>query len=327
MYEDFYGFQTRPFQLTPDHRFFFESSVHKKAASYLLYGLNQGEGFIVITGEVGAGKTTLIKYLLSTLDPNQYTVAEIVTSQLSATDVLNMVAVAWGLSVSGDKAGTLAAIQQFLYASHQENRRCLLLVDEAQNLPVPALEELRMLSNFQVEGRSPLQSFLIAQPQFRRVLSSKNLEQLRQRVIASYHLGPMSEAETADYIRHRLNRVGWRGDPEFPDDCMAAIYRHTFGIPRRINTLASRLLLFGVLDEMHGFNSKVVDLVADELRRETELVPASAYEASLMESSSAVAGADLALRVDKLEAFCGRLERKAKLGLQLLAEYLAHGTS
>jgi putative secretion ATPase (PEP-CTERM system associated) len=322
MYEEFYGFRARPFQLTPDHRFFFESSVHGKAVSYLLYGLSQGEGFIVITGEVGAGKTTLLKHLLSTLDPAQYVAAEIVTSQLSAEDVLTMVALAWGLSVpSNDKTTVLSAIERFFKSNHQQNRRCLLLVDEAQNLPVAALEELRMLSNFQIEGRSPLQSFLIGQPQFRRVLSSQNLEQLRQRVIASYHLGPMSEAETAEYVRHRLSRVGWSGDPDFTDECMRAIYRHTSGVPRRINSLASRLLLFGVLDQVHGFTARVVDMVAEEMRYETEQVPSSALQVGACEAAGA---SDVLGRIEKLEAFCARVERKTKLGLQLLAEYLAN---
>ena len=323
MYEEFYGFSARPFLLTPDHKFFFESSVHRKAASYLLYGLSQGEGFIVITGEVGAGKTTLIKHLLSTLDNQQYIIAEIVTSQLGADDVLNMVATAWGLTVvKGDKAGTLAAIQHFLEENYHQNRRCLLLIDEAQNVPVPALEELRMLSNFQIEGNSPMQSFLIGQPQFRSILSGKNLEQLRQRVIASYHLGPMSEMETAEYIRHRLTMVGWKGDPDFTDECMAAIFHHTNGIPRRINNLASRLLLFGVLEEVHAFTKDIVDQVADELRKETEVLPGTETDMPEMAPQAAAFPNEWAQRLETLESRITRLEKALKNVLTLVGESL-----
>jgi general secretion pathway protein A len=318
MYEEFYGFTGRPFQLTPDHKFFFESSVHRKAASYLLYGLNQGEGFIVITGEVGAGKTTLLQYLLSTLNDSQYVTAQIVTSQLGADDVLRMVAQAFGLEVGASrKARVLSAIEDFLMVNHQQGRRCLLLIDEAQNLSIPALEELRMLSNLQSGSRSPMQSFLIGQPQFRKTLSSRDLEQLRQRVIASFHLGPMTEAETAEYIRHRLRMVAWRGDPEFPDEVMAAIYRHSGGVPRRINTLASRLLLFGVLDEVHRLSAEMVDAVAEELLRETEQYPGG--EASAEDVS---ADGELARRIRTLEARCNRHEQALHRLLRLFTENL-----
>lgn len=333
MYEQYYGLSGRPFQLTPDHKFFFESSVHKKAASYLLYGLSQGEGFIVITGEVGAGKTTLLRHLLSTLDESQYIAAQIVTSQLGAKDMLRMVATAFNIPLRhDDKSVILASIEQFLRENHKAKRRVLLLIDEAQNLSVPALEELRMLSNYQVDNESSLQSFLIGQPQFRRLLASPGLEQLRQRVIASFHLGPMNEAETADYIRHRLRMVNWKGDPEFDESCMAAIYQQTNGIPRRINTLAARLLLFGFLEEIHSFTGEMVDRVADELSQETRQgIPDEPPESDVPvppKAAHAAASGELAemqRRLHALEVSCERLERAMKHILQLVADTLPSG--
>lgn len=319
MYEQFYGLTGRPFQLTPDHTFFFESTVHQKAAAYLLFGLSQGEGFIVITGEVGAGKTTLLQHLLSTLDPKKYVAAHIVTSQLSASVVLQMVADAFGLHCTKrNKASILSAMEKFLEDNHRINRRCLLVIDEAQNLSIGALEELRMLSNFQVGNHSPMQSILIGQPQFRRLLASPDVEQLRQRVIASYHLGPLGESESSEYIRHRLEVVGWRHDPEFTRDSLAAIYRHTGGVPRRINTLVSRLLLFGVLDQAHSFTAQMVDCVAEELGNETGAVLSPAGDQGVASEEAT----DILRRLGKVEQSCARLDRTFRHVVQLLADNL-----
>jgi putative secretion ATPase (PEP-CTERM system associated) len=273
MYTEFYKLNALPFQLTPDPRFFFGSSVHNRAMAHLTYGLNQGEGFIIITGEVGAGKTTLVGYLLATVDASRYVAAKIVTTHLGGDDMLRMVAAAFGVDHEGaDKATLLGRIEGFLTTSFERGLRCLLVVDEAQNLSVPALEELRMLSNFQVGEQVPLQSFLLGQPQFRNILASKDLDQLRQRVIAAYHLDPLSDQETQAYVEHRLRTVGWNGDPEITAAAFTEIYRHTEGVPRRINTLCSRLLLFGFLEEQHRIDGEAVAQVAEDLRQESEQV-------------------------------------------------------
>lgn len=273
MYTEFYNLTGQPFQLTPDHRFFFGSSVHKRAMAHLTFGLSQGEGFIVITGDVGAGKTTLMGYLLSTLDNSQYVSATLVTTQLAADDVLRMVASAFGISQeNADKATLLRRIESFCVANHEEGRHCLLLIDEVQNLSFQALEELRMLSNFQADGTALVQSILLGQPQFRRTLASSDLDQLRQRVIASFHLGPISAQETRDYIRHRLTAVGWNNDPALSEDAYSEIYAQTGGVPRRINILCSRLLLYGFLEERHELDATAVAQVADDLKKETEQV-------------------------------------------------------
>ena len=197
MFDDFYGLTGKPFQLTPDPAFYFRSVTHRKALSYLGYGLAQGEGFIVITGEVGAGKSTLVAHLMGTVDPNRLTAAQIVTSKLDEEEIVHVVAQSFGLDIEGhDKATALGAIEGLLHDEARAGRRCLLIVDESQNLSVEALEELRMLSNFQLGNHPLLQTLLLGQPEFRATLQGHEaLEQLRQRVIAAHHLEPMERGE------------------------------------------------------------------------------------------------------------------------------------
>jgi general secretion pathway protein A len=271
MYTGFYKLRAEPFLLTPDERFYFDSTVHAQAMAHLTYGLARGEGFIVITGDVGAGKTTLVKRLIATIDPQKIVAAHVVTTLLAGHDLLRMVAAAFGIkNPPQDKSGLLLRLQEFFNETHLAGRRALLIVDEAQNLSESALEELRMLSNFQVENAAPFQSFLIGQPQFRRIIASPDLEQLRQRVIASYHLGPLTSVECGNYIAHRLNQVGWEGDPKFEPGAIGALFNHSGGIPRRINTLGSRLMILGFLDELHAFTAADVNRIALDLDRETK---------------------------------------------------------
>src|SRR3989304_2664966 len=268
MYEAYYGLSARPFQLTPDPRFFFSSRGHRKAMGYLVYGAHQGEGFIVITGEIGAGKTMLARMLVQKLESQNLVIAQVVSTQLEADDMLRMVTGAFGLPHENSKAMLLMKLEQFLLGCHKQGKRALLLVDEAQNLPVSSVEELRMLSNFQYREKSLLQSFLLGQPEFRRTLQSPALEQLRQRVIASYHLGPIDGAETEAYIVHRLQTAGWSGDPSFSADTFAPIHQQTGGIPRKINILCDRMMLMGRLDEKHVFSGEDVATVISELQEE-----------------------------------------------------------
>ena len=318
MYTEFYRLRALPFQLTPDPRFFFESAVHRKAEAHLLYGLSQGEGFIVITGDVGSGKTTLVGHLLSTLDAQRFVAARIVSTQLGADDMLRMVASTFNLAHDGDKATLLKRIEQFLVGNHRKGLRSLLLVDEAQNLTIPALEELRMLSNLQVGQQAPLQSFLLAQPQFRRTLARSDMEQLRQRVIASYHLGPLSVEDTGAYVLHRLRTVGWSRDPAITPEALVEVHRLTDGIPRRINTLCSRLLLYGYLEELHSLDAIDVVQVAEDLKREAEHVldsdmpdlsdPEPEETKAVAEDSRAIAM--LLDRIDQLESRLAEAQRE-----------------
>ena len=268
MYEAFYHLQAKPFQLTSDPRFFFSSKGHRRAMAYLVYGVHQGEGFIVITGEIGAGKTMLANNLARKMASGNLVLAQVVSTSLEADDIVRMVAAAFGLSQENSKAVLLNRIEQFLLACHDQGKRVLLVVDEAQNLPARSVEELRMLSNFVYADKPLLQTFLLGQPEFRKTLQNPDMEQLRQRVIASCHLGPLDGAETEAYIVHRLQTVGWRDDPLFSRDAFAAIHRHTGGIPRKINILCDRLLLMGRLDEKHAFTGKEVAEVMKELQQE-----------------------------------------------------------
>ena len=271
MYEKFYHLTGMPFQLTPDSRFFFGSRGHSKAIAHLNYGLAQGEGFIIITGEVGAGKTTLVEWLRSQMDRDTYTVARISTTQVSEGDLFRLAMAGFGLTdESLTKAALLQRFEEVLRQHDASGRRCLLVVDEAQNLSLAALEELRMLSNITVDGRTSLQTILLGQPQFRRMLASPNLDQLRQRVLTSYHLGPLSTDETRAYIEHRLHAVGWSDNPHWHDEAFTAVYTHTGGVPRRINRLCSRVLLYGVLEETHEITGEIVDNTAKELAQDLE---------------------------------------------------------
>lgn len=268
MFDDFYGLTGRPFQLTPDPNFFFESGTHRKALSYLGYGLAQSEGFIVITGEVGAGKSTLVAHLMQRIDRERITVGQIVTSNLDGAELVHLAAQSFGLDIEGhDKAAALGEIENFLHEEAREGRRCLLIVDESQNLSVEALEELRMLSNFQLGAHPLLQVLLLGQPEFKKVLAEhQSLEQLRQRVIAAHHLEPMEQGELEPYIRHRLACVGWKGNPEFDQRVFAEMYEATGGIPRRINQVATRLLLLGAVEQRTRIDAAMLSAVLKEMR-------------------------------------------------------------
>lgn len=268
MYEAFYHLEAKPFLLSADPRFFFSSRGHRRAFAYLNYGAHQGEGFIVITGEVGAGKTMLAATLARELAPQNLVLGQVVSTRLGPDDLVRMVAAAFSIPQHDSKAAMLDRVGQFLLACHRQGKRALLIVDEAQNLPSLSVEELRMLSNFVQAERPLLQTFLLGQPEFRRTLQGPDMEQLRQRVIAAYHLGPLDQKETEDYILHRLQVAGWRGDPSFSPDAFVAIHQYAGGIPRRINVVCERLMLMGYLDQKHAFTAAEVALVTDEMQHE-----------------------------------------------------------
>ncbi|HEY9093166.1 XrtA/PEP-CTERM system-associated ATPase [Parasphingorhabdus sp.] len=270
MYETFYGLNSRPFQLTPDPHYYFESLTHRKALSYLGYGLAQGEGFIVITGDVGAGKTTLVSHLMATIDRARLTAGSIVTTRLDSKDIVRVAATNFDIDTKGmDKAQLLSAFEEFLHSEARAGRRCLLIVDEAQNLPTDSLEELRMLSNFQLGGQALLQIFLLGQPEFRDMLQqSDRLEQLRQRVIAHHHLDPMESQEVEPYIMHRLTKSGWAGRPQITSDIFSLLFDETGGVPRKINTLMSRVMLMGAVEQAELIDLSLVRRVLADLKGE-----------------------------------------------------------
>lgn len=270
MYETYFGFTSPPFLLNPDPSFYFDSKGHSSALSYLKFGLYQAEGFIVVTGDIGAGKTTLVRTLLSDIDTEKVVAAQLVSTQLEAGDLLRSAISAFGIPLQGHtKAELISTLEAYLTLLATQKKRAVLIVDEAQNLSRDAIEELRMLSNFQFGNQALLQSFLIGQPELREMLLSRSLEQLRQRVIASYHLGPMDREETRRYVEHRLTKVGWTGaHPKFDDDAFDELYQWTSGTPRRINLLCNRVLLSTFLSGGTEITASAVARIAMEIRAE-----------------------------------------------------------
>ena len=274
MYDDYYGFSGKPFQLTPDHKFFFNSKGHNRAMAYLRYGLEQGEGFIVITGGIGTGKTTLVRNLFEELSNTDVMAAQLVTTQVEPEDMLRMVCASFGLVHEGlNKATLLHNLEAVARARHAEGKQILLVVDEAQNLPARSVEELRMLSNFQINNKALVQSFLLGQEEFKRTLQSPGMEQFRQRIIASYHLEPLSEDEMEKYIKHRLHLVGWKDNPSFAEGVFNKIYEFTGGVPRLINALCDRFMLFGCLEERECLELEDIETVIEELQGEVAFKP------------------------------------------------------
>ena len=268
MYENYYGLTSKPFQLTPDPSFFFGSKWHKRAMSYLQYGLSQAEGFIVITGGIGTGKTTIANSLLDNMQQD-IVAAQIVTPKLSPDELVKMVASKFNVPVKGStKSDILNDLETFLMDLHKQGKRALLLVDEAQNLPLETIEELRMLSNFQAAGKPLLQSFLLGQEELQPILRAPNMEQFRQRIVASCHLAPLTDIECQAYIEYRMQHAGWDGRALFSAGAYGRIFQFTLGIPRKINTLMDRILLFGFLEELETLDEEAVENVIKEVSEE-----------------------------------------------------------
>ncbi len=282
MYSEHYGLTGKPFQLTPDPRFYFDSQTHRKAMAYLGYGIAQGEGFIVVTGDIGAGKTTLVAHLMATIDRSLLTTVQIGSTQVDGEDMLRLAAQGLGLATEGlAKAQLIERIERALLANMRAGKRTLLIIDEAQNLPLSALEELRMLSNLQSDGGALVQIVLLGQPEFRAKLQeAPGLEQLRQRVIATHHLVPMNAEEVGPYVRHRLSLVGGEDRSIFTDAAFDALYRHSDGVPRRLNTLASRTLLLGAVEGRDTIDGSDVDVAAADMATDGHRTGASAPEAT-----------------------------------------------
>jgi len=298
VYESFYGLSSNPFQLNPDPTFFYGSKEHSRAMSYLEYGLHKNEGFIVITGEIGAGKTTVLRNLLEKIDPKKVVAVQLVSTQLNADDTLRMVGAAFGVHVVGvSKSEILLSIEEFLLQLQIQGRRALLIVDEAQNLTLQSMEELRMLSNYQLNNQALLQSFLVGQPEFRSVLEDPRMEQLRQRIIAACHISPMDAVETREYVRHRLKHVGWTGSPHFEVDAYDALFQVTDGVPRRINSVCDRLLLGGFLTQKYVFKAEDVHEAAREIQGETRFQSGKPLKSRVhgVDRAAALDGPDLGL--------------------------------
>ncbi len=281
MYETFYHLNTNPFRLTPDPKFCFSHAGYKSAREYLDYALRLGEGFIMVTGRPGTGKTTLAETFLKDLDSTKVSAKRVAVSGLEADDLLRAVAFAFGIEASGlDKATLRHRIQQHFILQEQRGRRALLIIDEAQGLPSSSLEELRLLADLQSGSRPLLQLFLVGQETLRDLMSTPGMDQFQQRIVATCHLKPLGLQETRAYIKHRLYQAGWKGDPELTWAALLAIYQWTRGVPRHINKFCNRLLLLGYGKGKHTLDEEEVQTIYLELREEQLTPLGSAQEPS-----------------------------------------------
>ncbi len=325
MYNDHYGLTGRPFQLTPDPRFYFESATHKKAMAYLGYGLAQGEGFIVITGEVGSGKTTLTGHLLNTVDPMRIKAVRLVSTQLNGSELLLSIATNLGIAAEGvDKATLLDRIETKLIDHARAGQKTLIIVDEAQNLDQSALEELRMLSNFQAGEHAMVQLLLLGQPEFKaRVDSAPELEQLRQRIIATHHLTAMQLDEVKPYLEHRLSLVGWSGVPTLEDSAVEPLFIYSAGMPRRLNNIMTRVLLMGSVERRSVIDGALVEAVIADLDRDSskETTRPVGVPASVGATSHDPITLDLAARMAMLESHADEQGAVLRRVLTLLVQW------
>jgi len=259
MYEEFYGLKEKPFNLTPDPRFFFLSEIHRGAFEHLLYGIKEKEGFILITGEVGAGKTTLCRALLNKIESHATDSALILNPMVSGQELLQSILSDFGIPGPGNsKKELLDEFNRFLLSQQAANRNSVLIIDEAQNLPLPVLEELRILSNLETEKEKLLQIILMGQIELKEKLSLPRLRQLNQRISIRYHLQPLANEEVPRYIQHRLMVAGSAGDIHFSAGALREIYHYSQGIPRLINLACDRALLAGYAEQTREIQRQTV---------------------------------------------------------------------
>ena len=266
MYEAFFGLTKKPFQMTPDTRYFYPSAKHVDALNHMVYAIEERRGFVVITGEIGSGKTTLSRVLFQKLDPRTKT-AIVRNTHLTAKDLI--AATLDELEIPARPGSTkthmIGLLNEFLVDQLRDDNNVILLIDEAQNLKPTVLEEVRMLSNLETETEKLIQIILMGQPELKAKLWLRELTQLRQRVTLHYHLGALDAEETAGYVTHRLQVAGANGTAIFQPAALAQVYRHTKGVPRLINGLCDRALLTGYVNETRTIGADIVNEVVREL--------------------------------------------------------------
>jgi general secretion pathway protein A len=269
MYLAYYNLREAPFNITPDPKFLFFSSQHQEAFNHLLYGVKERKGFIELTGEVGAGKTTVCRKLLEQLGPG-YRTALILNPCLTANQLLKAVVRELGLKVHrSDRLANLDTLNEFILAEVNAGRDIVLVIDEAQNLSAELLEQVRLLSNLETDRQKLMQIILMGQPELRDLLASPSLRQLRQRITVRYHLGPLTLVETGQYVDHRLSLAGANGRPRFDDAAIAEVFDYSGGIPRLINAAADKALLAGFVKQTDQITKPLVKLAIRELHGET----------------------------------------------------------
>jgi len=290
MFEQFFGLSENPFNVTPDPRFLFLSRAHDEALSYLRYGIEQRKGFIMITGEVGAGKTTICRTLLASL-PGTVKTALILNPALSDIELLQAINQDFGIDASPtSKKALLDELYNFLIRTFVEGNNAVLIIDECQNLAPEVLEQIRMLSNLETEREKLLQIVLVGQPELVKLLSAPAMKQIDDRIVLRYHIWPLSLWDTKSYINHRLIISGSHGDITFTPLAMRLVYRYSRGVPRRINAVAERCLLMAYLRSTRRITARMVMSAVKEL--EGDYPSASfrpAYVGALVALSLAVA--------------------------------------
>ncbi len=266
MYEAFFGLTEKPFRMTPDPRYFYPSTKHTDALNHMVYAIEERRGFVVITGEIGSGKTTLSRILFQKLDPSTKT-AIIRNTHLTAKELVTLILEELEIPyrLGSTKTHLIGLLNEFLIEQLRENNNVVLLIDEAQNLKPNVLEEVRMLSNLETETEKLIQIILMGQPELKSKLWLKELTQLRQRVTLHYHLSPLDEFDTVAYISHRLHIAGANGAPIFTSEALPKIFHHTGGVPRLINGLCDRALLTGYVNETKTIGADVINEVVSEL--------------------------------------------------------------
>jgi general secretion pathway protein A len=258
MYEDFLGFDRAPFNNTPDTRFYFPSERHNEALAQLMYTVNARKGFAVITGEIGAGKTTLCRSLLAQLDDDTST-ALITNPRLTGIQLLYSVAREFGLDVEQvNRVAIIDAIYEYLIEMLAQDRNVILVIDEAQNLPLSTLEEVRLISNLETETEKLIQILLLGQPELRRKLEHPSLLQLRQRIAMRYHLTALDQDEMQRYIHHRMQIAGRHHKVRFSSRALSMIYRYSNGVPRLVNLLCDRALITAFTMETNKIAANVI---------------------------------------------------------------------
>jgi len=265
VYLQYYGLTEPPFDITPNPRFLFYSAKHREAFNHLLYGIRERKGFVQLTGEVGAGKTTLCRAILEQLD-GRYATALILNPVMSADELMKAIAIEFGLPVNGlDRLDTLGVINQFLLQQVERGKDTVLIIDEAQDLTDELLEQVRLLSNLETDNRKLLQIVLMGQPELRDRLNNPRLRQLRQRITVRYHLPPLSRAEVNHYIQHRLEVAGAKGSPYFTQPALWRVYRYSQGIPRLLNAICDKSLLAGFVRQRERIDFGMVGCAVNEL--------------------------------------------------------------
>ena len=301
MYEKFYKLREKPFQIAPDPGYLFKSSKHQNALAYLQYGLTENVGFILLTGEVGAGKTTLIQYVLGKLEKNIET-AVVFNTNVTAEQLLNFILSQFELKrPKNDKTAVLETFYQFLIQKYAEKKRVLLIIDEAQNLSPEALEEVRMLSNLQAESQALLQIMLVGQPELTAKLQAPNMRQFSQRIAVNFHLEGLNHEESGKYITFRLKTAGGR-NTLFTPGAMELIYQISGGIPRSINLLCNAALVYGFAEGVKTIGKEIITQIkADKIGIGLSLDAAECAAPQTEGARRVETSNDLQTRLEKLE--------------------------